>query len=384
MNILIPSASFMFTDNFSFGEGIYSYLLLKHLTKFGYNFYVISSDFRLNKKEERMTFIRNCSFLRNNLIKAGGCRHGRKLLSTALFNIGSCLISKRIMKKNKIDLVHHIAPAASNYDFDILPIMNRMDAPFIFGPIFQAPPKRQVLLLTSKIYKETLRKCDVIVTGTNYLKKIYSKIFTHANVVRIPLGVDTKFFKVEKSQRNRKYSEILSVGALRKYKGLHYLIQAMPEILKEHKNTILRIIGSGPELKNLSRLSRKLKVDSKVIFQGFVAHTDIPKFFKECDIYCHAAPWEAFGVVMIEAMASGKPVVASDWGGQVDIVDDGETGYLVKPRNPAALADAVIKLLDDGESLERMGRKGREKAEREFSWSSIAKKYRALYSQLAS
>ena len=56
----------------------------------------------------------------------------------------------------------------------------------------------------------------------------------------------------------------------------------------------------------------------------------------------------------------------------------------MKPRNPAALADAVIKLLDDGESLERMGRKGREKAEREFSWSSIAKKYCALYSQLAS
>ena len=87
---------------------------------------------------------------------------------------------------------------------------------------------------------------------------------------------------------------------------------------------------------------------------------------------------------MIEAMASGKPVVATDSGGQVDIVDDGETGYLVEPRSPTALAEAVIKLLNDRELLKRMGEKGRRKAEKEFSWSSITKKYHALYSRLAS
>jgi len=306
------------------------------------------------------------------------------MLSMALFNIGSCFASRRILKKNKIDLVHHIAPAASDYDFDILPIMNKMDVPFVFGPIFQAPPKRHILILTSKIYEETLKKCDVIVAGTNYLKSLYSRIFTHAKVVRIPLGVDVEFFKGEQTPRNKKYNEILSVANLRRYKGLHYLIRAMPMILKEHENTILRIIGAGPELNNLSRLARTLKVDSKVIFQGFVTHTDIPKFFKECDIYCHASPWEAFGVVMIEAMSSGKPVVATNSGGQVDIVDDGETGYLVKPRSSTALAEAVIKLLNDRELLKRMGEKGRNKAEKEFSWSSIAKKYHALYSQLVS
>jgi len=384
MNVLVPSASFLFTDNFSFGEGIYSYLLLKHLTKFGYNFHVISSDFRLHKKEERMTLIRNCFFLRNNLIKAGGFKNCKKLLSTVLFNIGSCLASRRILKKNKIDLIHHIAPAASDYDFDILPIMSKIDVPFVFGPIFQAPPKRRVLILTSKIYEETLKKCDVIVVGTSYLKQIYSETFAHANVVKIPLGVDTEFFKGEQTPHNKKYNEILSVANLRKYKGLHYLIQAMPMILREHENTILRIIGTGPERNNLSRLARTLKVSSKVIFQGFVTHTDIPKFFKECDIYCHASPWEAFGVVMIEATASGKPVVATDSGGQVDIVDDGETGYLVEPRSPTALAEAVIKLLNDRELLKRMGEKGRRKAEKEFSWSSITKKYHALYSRLAS
>jgi glycosyltransferase involved in cell wall biosynthesis len=123
-------------------------------------------------------------------------------------------------------------------------------------------------------------------------------------------------------------------------------------------------------------------LDKNITFTGSVNHSDVPLFLKEADIFVLPSLSEGFPVVIPEAMAAGKPVVASNVGGIPDAVTDGVTGFLVAPKNAEQLAEKIVYLIEHPEEGKRMGKAGRRLVEERFTWEKIAKRTIGIYKTL--
>jgi len=185
---------------------------------------------------------------------------------------------------------------------------------------------------------------------------------------------------------------ILSVGRLVQRKGVDLIIQALPLLAEAGFNDVELLIvgGSGdalnleedPEAQRLRAMAKELGVEDKVTMRGQVPRDAMPGIFRSADaVVC--TPWyEPFGIVPLEAMACGVPVVAAAVGGLRETVVDQKTGLHVPPRDPEALAEALGKLLGDAELRTDMGRAGARRARSRYSWERIAadteKAYRSV------
>ncbi|UCH01929.1 MAG: glycosyltransferase family 4 protein [Candidatus Bathyarchaeota archaeon] len=161
---------------------------------------------------------------------------------------------------------------------------------------------------------------------------------------------------------------VLYLGRISTEKGLPYLLYAFPSILKAIPNAKLVIIGQGPETQKLTALSRQLNIDQSVIMPGPIDHSKIQEAFALAEVFVlpsiPTASWrEQFGYVLIEGMSCGKPVVASRTGAIPEIVDEGITGLLVKPKDVIELSQAILSLLLNPSKAKEMGANARKKAE---------------------
>ncbi|HWD33509.1 MAG TPA: glycosyltransferase family 4 protein, partial [Pseudomonas sp.] len=131
-----------------------------------------------------------------------------------------------------------------------------------------------------------------------------------------------------------------------------------------------RLVGGGPQLKDLKILVEKLGIVDRVVFVGQVPHTQVPLELLKLDIYVALSRFdsESFGVAIIEAGAAGRPVVVSDAGGLPEVTVHGKTGLVVPRENPRAAATAIMSLIEDREMREQMGKAGREHVESHYSW----------------
>lgn len=130
----------------------------------------------------------------------------------------------------------------------------------------------------------------------------------------------------------------------------------------------------------LISLAKSIGVENETIFAG--KRNDIPNIMKALDVFVLPSLWEGFGLVPLEAMAAQKPVVATSVSAIPEVIVDGETGLLIPPKDSIALADAILKLLDDPELAREMGRKGRVRLEKEFSVDRMVSQTEALYDRL--
>jgi glycosyltransferase involved in cell wall biosynthesis len=226
---------------------------------------------------------------------------------------------------------------------------------------------------------------DKIVVNSRYMRnKIvnYYKI-DPGKIVIIPNGVTLERFSGwNKSYRLAGFPSILYVGALREGKAVDVLIRALVGLKSEHPKVKLHIVGAGSSLSYLKALSVQEGIERDVIFWGQADYFSIPKFYRGADICVFPSRHEAFGIVILEAMASGKPVVASNGGGIPEIISDGENGVLVKPDDPDALAESILTLLRDGTLRNRLSHNALKTAAN-YSWDKIAEKYILLYKNLA-
>lgn len=173
-----------------------------------------------------------------------------------------------------------------------------------------------------------------------------------------------------------------SIGRLEPRKGHDLLIQAMPELCMRVPSARLLIAGHDPwgYGATLGRLIDRLGLGEKVRLVGF--QTDVVSFLNALDVFAFASSSEGFGQVLVEAMAAGKPVVASRISPLTEIAVDGDTGLLVERGNPRAFADALIQLIKDPLKRERMGLRGRERVEKFFTAERMAGETLALYKEL--
>ncbi len=169
------------------------------------------------------------------------------------------------------------------------------------------------------------------------------------------------------------------VGRIEKVKGIEYLILAMKIILAKFPNVKLEIIGDGSELSNLKSLAESSGISKSVFFFG--KFKDVIPFYKRMDIFVLPSVLEGFGIVLLEAMASGIPVVATNVNGIKEVVADMKNGLLIPSRNPEAIAQAVIKLIENPELTYNLVNNGLERA-RNFDIQSHINKLENLYTNL--
>jgi len=198
----------------------------------------------------------------------------------------------------------------------------------------------------------------------------------------IPNGIDLSRFKtdvkpIEKYCDGKK--NILFLGRLEFRKGLNYLLKAYYLVKQEMPDTRLIIVGPGTRLRR--RYERWVKKNhvQDVEFVGLAPHEDIPRYYKTADIFCSpATSGESFGIVLLEAMAVGTPIVATNIEGYASVVSDGEDGLLVPPQNYKKLAETLSYLLKDDEKRKQMAQKGIIKSH-DYSWEIISRRVLDYY-----
>ena len=155
-------------------------------------------------------------------------------------------------------------------------------------------------------------------------------------------------------------------------KGHKYLIEAISEVSKEFPNIRLVITGSGPLRDKLKILSKNLGIEKKVLFTGKIEYKYLYQLLNKIDVYAFPSLAELFPFAILEAMAAGKPIVATRVGGMPEAIRDGENGILVPPRDYKSLADGIKRLIKNPTEAERMGKKSRKLVEEKFDIQKIA------------
>jgi glycosyltransferase involved in cell wall biosynthesis len=249
-----------------------------------------------------------------------------------------------------------------------------------------------------EIYRRILRGCvrasDCLIAVDHRIASWLTEEFSAPRVHVIPNGVDTfRFNPTLESRETRqrlgitaKAPLILAAKHLTAKNGMEYIVRAMPSILKEVPEAHLLLAGEGRLRGSLTSLISDLRIRDSVTMPGQIPNADMPAVIASCDI--GAIPSvpvggveEATSILMLEMMACGKVVVASAIGGLRETIRDGETGFLVEPRNPTALAYAIVSGLSSSERRAKIGANARRYVEDHHSWQVIAAKVGKLYSQ---
>jgi L-malate glycosyltransferase len=240
-----------------------------------------------------------------------------------------------------------------------------------------------------------IRHSDVITVNSTYMKRQLESFApdSRKRIRVIPMGIDPeKFSEGPFPYVKKDYFAghiILSVGRLIDWKGTIYLINAMPKIIRTFPDTKLLIAGSGPEQESLSHKVHEHGLDQHVTFLGVVDDKTLLSLYHAADVFVLPSinkdgKTEALGVVLLEAMASGCPVIGSNVGGIPDIITDGENGFLVPEQDPHGLAEKIILLLSDERLREKFRSQGLIRVQQSFSWDRIADDFSQIFERVLS
>jgi N-acetyl-alpha-D-glucosaminyl L-malate synthase BshA len=225
------------------------------------------------------------------------------------------------------------------------------------------------------IVRWVLNDADLVIAASNATFNEVCKIIKKTDKVHlVPNGVDTEKFCpnlnctcIKKKLGVEGLKVIFTLRNHRTCYGIEYLIRATPLVIKERGDVVFVIGGDGPLRSFHERLAVKLGVKEKVIFVGELTLDQKLHYFAMSDMVVVPSLQEAFGLVVSEAMACGKPVIGSRVGGIPDQIIDGFNGFLVQPRNPTEIAEKILWLIDHSSEAEFMGMRGREIAVKKFN-----------------
>jgi len=201
----------------------------------------------------------------------------------------------------------------------------------------------------------------------------------------IPSGVEPGRFRADADPlppREAGHPTVLFVGRSDRRKGLAVLLKAMPLVLAQLPEARLVVVGAGPGDADARRRAARLGLGGRVTFAGRVSRQLLPRYYAGADVYCSPAlGGESFGIVLLEAMAAGAPVVASDIPGYDETIERERDGLLVPPGDPGALAQAVVRVLGDPMLAASLRDAGLRKAA-EHAWPRIGARTLAYYEEL--
>ncbi len=298
----------------------------------------------------------------------------------------------RLLRQESFDLIHShwVLPqgffAVRRARRNKMPVVVTAHAGDIFP--LRRPGLRALL-------RYTLERAAAVTANSRATAAELAKVAPKVQPIVIPMGVDLARFSPQ-SERAKALRQnlaprgplILTAGRFALKKGQAYLLQAMPQIVQRQPEARLALIGFGPLQEALEKEVHSLGLEDRVHFLGKVPHDEMPDYFAAADVFVlpsivsPSGDTEGLGVALLEALAAGTPVVASRVGGIPDIVKDRKTGLLVPEKQPEALAEAILQLLEQPALSARLAEEGRRHIERHFSWPGVARRFETLFEQV--
>ncbi len=285
---------------------------------------------------------------------------------------------RQIEDDRRFDIVHIHSP------FDpILPLiaLRTIRAPKV-GTFHTYREPNTFLDMYARLIRRHASKLAARIAVSESAQKLFQHYFPGEYTI-IPNGVDTDSFRpdLEPVPELREHPTVLFVGRMDPRKGLKYLLQAFPAVARACPEARLVVVGGGILAGYYKGFIRD-EVRDKIRFEGYVSAEQLPRYYASASVYCSPATAnESFGIVLIEAMAAGTPVVAYANPGYERLMRDGKGGILVENKNVPALADALIRLLGDDRERQRLSQEGREKSLR-YAWPRVTEDIEAVYSRV--
>jgi len=369
------------------GVEIYIYYLSKELVKLGHEVSLLTSQIPHTKKYEKIDGIE--VFRVPTLGKLTSIP-----LMPSLF---------RESLRLNADIIHGHLPHPIVYELAVLShIFRKIPLVLTIQNLTNAKvvgSSQKLKMLISELYSTfmgnfSLSFADRIITTTHqYIQAFRTLRRLQNKITVIPNGVDIQKFSPNpahtlKNDLNLMRNKIiLFVGLLRpshKYKGLDYLLEAMKLVKKQIPNAKLLIVGGGKLQSFYEVFCDKLGLADSVSFIGAVPHSLIESYYNLADLFVLPSinQEEGFGIVILEAMACGKPVIVTSIAGVSEIISHEKVGYIVPPKNHEALARAIIQILSDDTLADSMGRNARTFTEKKCTWKEIAKQTLLVYKEL--
>lgn len=232
------------------------------------------------------------------------------------------------------------------------------------------------------------KKADRIILVSKKLKEISDNNVGFANkstVISNGVAVNNNMLKEKNiilGENNLDSRIILSVSYLITRKAIDFNLKAIAQLINKYPNLKYLIIGDGPEMRHLKELSNNLKINEHVKFLGQLSHENVLAYMAKADIFSLPSWDEAFGVVYIEAMAQGKPVIGCQGEGIEDFVEHGKTGLLVKPKDVDSLVKAMDYLLSNPNEARAMGQRARKLVLENYTWEKNAERTIEVYREV--
>lgn len=371
------------------GEGMYTYGLAKALSDLGHNVNIITTGLKGKIKSSDFDIIYVPQIE----------KPGLKLLS---FSIRVKKKIEQLYKYENIDVLHHTNDYYFLFPFKkVIPLVATVHHPYAAerkvirsnGNIFDYLRylRQRPLYYHEKMEKFSCEKADRIISVSKYTAH---SIINQYNILPskikiIPNAVDINRFNPaieghEIRERLNIQSEptVLFVGRLDHNKGILYLIDAFLKIIMQIPDAKLVIVGEGPFKNSILSRVNKLNLRKSVTLVGRVDEEDLPKVYAASDLVVLPSLMEGFGIVLLEAMASGRPCVATRVGGTEEAIIDGENGFFVPSADPYSLSRAIYTLLTNDNLAKDLGRAGRKRVEKNFTWDKIAKRTIEVYKEV--
>lgn len=282
---------------------------------------------------------------------------------------------QEVLEREKFDIIHLHEPLYSTLT---LTVLNRSKAINI-GTFHAFQKTRIPYRIVTPFFKETFNRLHGRIAVSEPARKYISGFFP-AEYQIIPNGIDFERFSTDlppvEGLRDGKLN-ILFVGRAEKRKGLNYLLQAYRKIKLELPQSRLIVVGPGNRQK-YEPVIKRLKLDD-VVFTDYVPNEALPAYYQTADVFCAPATGgESFGIILLEAMAASRPIVASAIEGYASVMSHGAEGLMVPPKDVQAIANALLKLLNDEPGRREMGLRGHQKSEN-YSWPNVAKTVNEYY-----
>ena len=288
------------------------------------------------------------------------------------YGIGCIVLLRKIFfwKKTKLIIHYHMEPTAKGLK-GLLFKLNRL----LIEPL---------LIRAANII--TCASLDYVAHSSleNYYKKNKGKFRETF------FGVDVSEFRITNYElriTNKDYKNILFVGGLDKahyFKGVSNLLKAVSKL--KFENWRLEIVGDGDMRPKYEKMACEMEIADRVNFAGRVSDKKLPGYYQNCDVLVLPSinSGEAFGMVLLEAMASSKPIIASNLPGVRNVFENGKQGLLVEPENYNDLAEKIKIILSDDNLAEKMGEAGRKLVEEKYAWEKVGERLDGIYREVKS
>ncbi len=336
---------------------------------------LVTSSVNKFRKEK---FSKNITLHRLNIGKNKNNFHYQTNRDLIIYSVKAYLYSRKLVKRNNYDLIHAWFGVPCGF------IAFLLGKPYLVAlrgsdvPFYNLRFKFLDKLIFKRLSKFIWKKAELVVANSEGLKNLAQKTAPKQKVEIIYNGVDTNFFKPRRSIFKK--NVILFVGRLIKRKGINYLLEAFSRISSERrKSWQIYLVGEGPEKNNLKNLTKRLKIVSQVKFLGRKNKKELIEIYNQAKVFALPSLNEGMSNTILEAMACGLPIIATNVGGSEELIKD--NGFIVPRANVIAIKEKLKEYLESEKLIRGHSSRSRRFVQ-EMEWGKVGKKYFLLYKNI--